>query len=498
MDYTVQNYINTWLKNKKNYIYYNIKEEHSYEKFYIRMIQIFLESLMHTDDHDPAPFYILTKSKKEKEASLKKESFKRGKNTGKSLNQQFYRTIQELVDKVHLLNHGKSFTKHDKINMFYKHIGNFQDEVFKQKIYSQYDYINYRHINGELSEIDVEQIDEFLDRIFQELKRPLNYGEITNLEYKEIEEIALYYPVQYTHNIFDGKHYLFEINPYKFKQITSEQKIQHFLFQYFNIDYLANKEIFHNAYEEMINLHHGVLYDRAVSYFNPYKLLEPSYEVDLSPFTDWLESNNKTKNCTDAFYTSLLETLNEITFHTVKAQFESLLNSILMKEYNSKNILKKDFVEFLYLENKKKFNKAETEFSVLEEKIFSILGEINEFYKGNSMTKNNKITAEDLNLSDYLEKGIFEYILKSIDLFYNKHKSLDFIYDTSVMLLKELLKSYNIPQKLHKAFEGILLDIVTFETASNMKMPFNSHIEMVHRGVSKKKLLKEYNFTFEL
>lgn len=330
MDYTVQNYINAWLKNKKNYIYYNIKEEHSYEKFYIRMIQIFLESLIHTNDHNPAPFYIFIKNKREEEVSTREESYKRGKNTGKSLNQQFYRTIQELVDKVHLLNHEKSFTKHDKINMFYKHIGNFKDEVFKQKNYSQYDYGDYRHTNSTLSQIDIEQVDEFLNKIFQEFNRPLNYGEVTNLEYKEIEEIALYYPVQYMYNIFDDKHYLFEINPYKFKKITSERKIQHFLFQYFNIDYLANKEIFHNAYEEMMNLHHGVLYDKAVAYFNPHKLLDPSYKDDLCPLTEYLQTNKK-KNDSDAFYTSLFETLNEITFHVVKVQQECLLNSILIK-----------------------------------------------------------------------------------------------------------------------------------------------------------------------
>lgn len=348
-----------------------------------------------------------------------------------------------------------------------------------------------------------EQKNDFLEEILKEISHKKRF-------YQEVEEIGLFYPTQYKHNIFANNHFLFEINPYKFKKERfSGQKINNFLFKYYNIEFIANRKTFYAAYEEMIQLHHGKEYDKLVAYFDPYILFDEKYKDDISLLFNWIEKNSKIDNL-NYFYNDLLDKINLLTFFIITAQFQSMFNHIYMKKYDSKNIPRKEFVQFLYLENERylseKLNDQDFEsLEDIEQKDFlqkllnlNVLEKINEFYTNNLIIKNQKITAEDLNITEEFEKDYFNNVQKSIDLYYKGPISLNFLHNECINSVKELLVSHKIPQKLHKAFDKMLLDIITFSTKTDMEKAFNIHIEKTHSNVSKAQLLREYDFQFVL
>jgi hypothetical protein len=237
----MKDFIYSWIKNKQNYIYYCIKEEDSYKKFYTRLINAFLQALINPEEHEATPFYIIVKYKN-KDYKIHYEALKKGKNTGKSLNQEFYKTLQAIVDKVHLYNFEKELKEDERKFMFFKHLEN-SEQTPNKKYFYKYDPLEYKKIdtipstNFLLQTISHLQINDYLNELIQNIKK---YD-----EYKNLEGIGFFYPVQYKHNIFENKHYLFELNPYKFQNNTVCQSTEKYLIKNFNLDYFQNKQYFH-------------------------------------------------------------------------------------------------------------------------------------------------------------------------------------------------------------------------------------------------------------
>lgn len=488
----MKDFIYSWIKNKQNYIYYCIKEEDGYKKFYTRLTNAFLQALITTEEHEATPFYIFLKYKN-KDYEIHYETLKKGKNTGKSLNQEFYKTLQAIVDKVHLYNFEKELNEDERMFMFFKHLEN-SEQTPKKKYFYRYDPLEYKKIdtipstNFLLQTVSHLQINDYLYELIKNIKK---YD-----EYKNLEEIGFFYPVQYKHNIFENKHYLFELNPYKFQNNTVSQNTEKYLIKNFNLDYFQNKQYFHQLYKNKVATHHSKCYDKSIAYFNPLLLLNVHYEKEISILTTWFEKN-KIKEPIESFYYSLFDTLNELTYYGIYTQFENLLNTILMNKYNSKRISKKDFVELLLIQ-KKQVIYSKDKIHISEYKKIEVLDKIRKFYEKSKIEKNHKLNYQELKIDDAYDKVIFFEVQNAIDLFYNKQKSLQALYTNSLQLIKNLLKSYKMPQKLHKAFRKIILDLLTLNTQSNMKKSFNAYIEQKHKDISKQKLEKRYKFEFEL
>lgn len=494
----------SWLKSKENYIYYNVAERDGYTNFYTRMNNAFLKAMIHTDHQNAAPFYIIKKYKNSQDFFITFENLKQGRNTGKSLDQDSYATLQTIVDKIYLVN--QSVLQKDKHDLFMRHVINAKNEYTKKKRFAEYDPISYKEVFEE-SEIDKyqshrilndETTDEFLKALFERFE----YCS----EYRKIEEMAIFYPVQYKHNIFSDQHYLFEINPYKFQiKTATNKKMEYYLDCYFNIDYQLNKTAVTESYENEINKHHGRVFNKNIAYFNPI-LFENEYLDDLTELINWINENSKKIDST-AFYHSLFDKINILTFYIVLAQFESLLNDKLMKKYESKFISKSEFVEYLYQEHvdnvKEQYccdfnniNKQEKEH--IQSKSLILLFMI-DFYRKNNLKKNQKLMAEDLNLKDDADKAIFKAIQDDIGLFYQNKKSMNYLLESSMESIKLLLKEYKIPQKFHRNFRRMFLNIITFDISkSNLKKPYNKFIENMHKNISKEQLRKQYDVHFRL
>jgi hypothetical protein len=492
------------MKSKENYIYYNVMEEDGYKNFYTRMNNAFFNAMIHTDHQNAAAFYTIKKYKNNQDLIIKFENLKQGRNTGKSLDQDFYITLKNIVDKIYLVN--QSVLQHDKHFLFMKHVINAKSEYINKKRFTEYDPMSYKKIILEV-QIDAysscqiqndKNIDEFFDPILEELKY---FG-----EYHNIEEIAIFYPVQYQYNIFSDQHYLFEINPYKFQIKTPlNKKMEYYLDSYFKTDYQSNKRVLSESYENKINKHHGKVFNKNIAYFNPI-LFEDEYLDDLTELINWINENSKKIDST-AFYNSLFDKINIFTFHIVVAQFESLLNDKLMKKYESKFISRREFVEYLHQEHIDDVNEQyyyslnninEQKIVQIQLKSFILLLMI-DFYKNNDIKKNQRITAEDLNLKGDAEKEIFESIQCDIDLFYQNKKSMNHLLESSMESIKLMLKEYKIPQNFHKTFRRMFLNIITFDISeSNLKKPYNKFIENIHKNISKEQLRKKYDVHFRL
>lgn len=503
----MQQHIYHWLKDKANYVYYNSKEELGYSNFYNRFNKAFVKSMIHKEDHEPASFYVVKKIKN-REYEVKKEHFRVGKNTGKSLNQEFYRTLQELVDKIYLFNEYNNLSKEMKIEMFYKHLGNAINTFSKKKYFEKYDPLSYKKI---INKHDIDllqkngyqgQVDDLLERIITEMSSAGSY-------YKDIEEIGFFYPAQYKHNLFSNKHYLFEINPYKYKVKLTEKYVYKFLFKYFVTEYMLDNKACIENYDENIELHHAIKYNENVAYFNPFILLNESFKLDenFESIASWLNDNFK-KDGHKLFYNNLFNTISFLTFWIITAQFQSLFNEIILKKYYSKNMTRKEFITVLIDDYKSYLCKTlegcfldESEASKNEDiekkkTEYSILNKMIIYYGENKVSKNKKITPDDLDIINEFEKRIFESLQFTIDLYFHRQISLDLLHRNSLKWIKKELKEYKVPQKFHKSFNQILLDTITFCTNSNMKKTFNLHIEQVHANVTKKQLEKEYNYEF--
>lgn len=477
-----------WFKEKANYFYYNIYEEDSYAKFENKMADAFLNALIHTEDHEATPFYIIKKMKNEK-MKVTFKNFVQGKNTAKSFNQKHYASLQDIVNKIYLFNNLTKLDDKEKIKLYTKHLGNAEDEMYHNHFLEDLDQVRYSNfltlsdLNLLKKNYSLNNINDFFGAIVQQISN--------NSDLKEIEEIGFFYPTQYNHNVFQDKHYLFEINPYKFHlKSLQNSKINKFLSFYFLEHPLNRRTNFLDYTNTKIPFHHGKVFTVSVAYIDPLKILEKKYQADLSMFNAYI-NKNISQEAAKELWLALLEKINRLTFYCVIAQFQNLVSSILVKKHNTKNYSKKSFIKLL-------INNETDLLLTLEKRKHEVLKKMHQYYEKHQLLKNHKLKAEDLGIYDSDGKKTFDEIEQSIDLLYSKSASLQLLYSYSLDEIKEQLKDFKVPQKLHKSFKPLLLDIITFETPSNLKNMHNDYIHNIHLNLNRNKLMELYGFSIEL
>lgn len=477
-----------WLKEKANYFYYNIYEQDSYAKFEKKMADAFVNALIHTEDHEATPFYIIKKMKNEK-TNVTFKNFVQGKNTAKSLNQKHYASLQDIVNKIYLFNNRTKLEDKEKIKLYIKHLGNAEDEMCHNHFLEDLDPIRYSSfltlsdLNLLKENYSLNNINDFFDAIVHQISN--------NSDFKEIEEIGFFYPTQYKHNVFQDKHYLFEINPYKFHlKSLQNSKINKFLSLYYLKHSLDKRTDYLDYINSKIPLHHGRVFTVSIAYVDPVKILEKKYEEDLFMLQTYM-NQSMSQEAAKGLWLILLEKINELTFYYVIAQFENLVSSILVKEHNTKNYSKKSFIKLL-IDN-------ETDLLATQEKRkIEVVHKMYQYYEKHQLKKNQKLKAADLDIYDLDGKKTFDEIEQSINLFYSKSASLQLLYNYGLDEIKKILKDFKVPRKFHKSFKSLLLDIITFETPSNLKNMHNIYIHNTHLNVNKNRLMELYRFSIEL
>ena len=376
-----------------------------------------------------------------------------------------YQYIEQLLQ---IMNDKFSFISADMlINVYecYKFLNN--QFKFSTQITSVDDeYINILFDSFKKGHIDnISQLDEFLTKIN---------------EYKQLDELLIFFPFKYDHNILNDEFYLFEINNIKYNRKNTDLKK---LTTDFYNEYHLNRENY--TLDDLF----GNNYKYKFSYFDPIIHFK-KYQLQYKSFKELLELKHLNF---DNFLYDLFDILNDIQFDVVKFQHENLIGSLNTFRSNERlSLSSKELIENLKLElYNHPYKKLNSDyFAILNFIIEKILHQID---SGLEFTKKStpkdfgflKIDKKPFNehLKQHLEyqnllyteaEKIFDY-LKEIRNSDNK-SDLEFILNESKITINIFLEKYSLSNKNKQTIHDMILDLILFydDPKYSLKKPYNN------------------------
>ena len=281
----LQSVILDWLKTKQNYCYYQANTD-NLAIFQNRLVELLLSGRIHISDLKPSDCYIVKNIGNVIKWSLKhtvhaKHTFE---NFNVQLHEHVYNNVkikeaskifegnnceQQRKTLIELLVEFKK--SKSKKNTQSKRFDDPYEFIFSKSDRNPDDYIE--HIKSSL----------IVDGVFSSNEMPGDMRQIIN-RYKDLQEIGIFYPFKFDHDIFAEDHYLVEINHVKFRR-----KDNNFLNLITNF-YQANQ--LNNCFGEVFTLkrffaYPGNQYIPHFAYFDPFKHYEKYLEVYKKIKTDF-------------------------------------------------------------------------------------------------------------------------------------------------------------------------------------------------------------------
>ena len=489
--------IHQWLKNKINYIYFNKIEDSSPHELFQRVDRVLMEARIHYKDISAMPFYVITKTQQglhQKEF----EKLKKGNNTVKSTSINILLSLQAIANKILFIDdkltqeESLDFIKNECRNFFDKENNNFKYNYFEQ----QFQYLDDSIIN-DFKSLDSKALISNYKNILLDDNRS---------KYKHIEEFGIFYPLNYDRNIFDDKHYFFEINPLKFR---TEEHLKKYAYKFLQIDESEDYISTLNNYFTNTHKSHAITYNHHVAYFNPFILLGKEDDdkkekngEEFKKFTKYLNSHKKLD--THTVIIKLLNFLNKVTFFCTLAQYESIINKVIFSEYEYKKTKRKDLVKQIFeieIQRNKKYCMS-NEFTSIKNSYslrrLLILSCLQTYYQETKVSKNKQPTYIDLKLVDDIDIEIFNTLMKELDLFLNRGKSLKLLYKQACYLKNKFFQEFSIPRKNVRFLDDVIKDIITFGSRTDMKKPYNAYLEKQHSNIRYENIKDYYNFDIKL
>lgn len=309
-----------------------------------------------------------------------------------------------------------------------------------------------------------------------------DYIKNLRLKYKNLKESGIFYPVKFQFNIFDNdQNFLFEINHYKFWRTKAELE--------------SNKNNFYQMLDKKLHAFvkkpenyiesHATKYDKNISYFNPFILLEEKFKDQFLELVDKIKSKKVLDHIADIF----IQKLNHLQFIVIDHQQRNLINDIfIFKAHDKQNVKKLSIHEFIQESIKHSDDDSFDPNRIL------VLQMMDSFFNQNEDTLNYKnITIEDLGFKEAKDKlrhqaGIE---LDKILFFLNKKneytlKNMHISFSKTII---DSLKSLNL--KISKKDKDFIKDIIAYIITNDITI--NLGHEFDNTALYNKKYIEVYN-----
>lgn len=340
-----------WLKNKKNYVFFESNQKESFLLRYKRIFSVLAASRVCEKDLASSKLYFILKKNNQLEYKLYKPQ---RKQNFQAFNKKAYEYLLGLSVIFDIKNYSFDKGKGENNLFIYESIRAYNREFSNGITKFQKDFIFNKLFESD--NVDPKENIVAIEKLIYE--NDFDYIDIKlmfekNLhQFDNLTEAGVFFPVKNVVNIFDTNNYAFEINKYKFKRrnVNYEKQIT---------EYYSNlKEIYIKFGESMKNVNnqdlmksylecHATNFDKDIAYYNPFCLCEfiQKNQEEYEDLCQTLKYTNK-----DIYKTleTLLEYLNYLRFVYVTEQQENLFNTIYThKSYNKKMSIQ-DIVELKY------------------------------------------------------------------------------------------------------------------------------------------------------
>lgn len=488
----MQSVILDWLKTKQNYCYYQADID-SLAIFQNRLSELLLSGRVHIGDLAPSDCYIVNKIKESISWHLKHTTH--AKHTFENFNVQLH---EHVYNNVKIKEASKIFESNNceqqrktliELVIEFKKYNTKKNAPTKELIdpyaliFSKSDRNSVEHIIDDIKNSSVSDgmlpsgdIPEYMERVISSCK--------------ELQEIGIFYPFKFDHDIFAEDHYLFEINHLKF-----QRKDNNFLNLITNF-YQANR--LNSYFGEVFPVkrffaYPGNQYTPHFAYFDPFKHYEKHLEVYKKIKTDFKERKFKF----ESFIFELFEIFNQAQIGIVKFQHANLIDSIYTNRSQDRQYTARELADEMM---KRMDPNCDLIYMTRE---YAMLHFLKNLPSDRLIGKNIKIKdlEETKNWSqEYIQntQAVLDELLNVL----NKDSSsrLQNIMDHYNSKIVKLMKKYRLKQ-YKDAFYDMLLDLVYFykkeRTQEKLLYTFNSTIKQIYQKNQHRSIDDIVDFDFE-
>lgn len=312
-------------------------------------------------------------------------------------------------------------------------------------------------------------------------------------ESRGLNEIGIFYPFVFNHDIFEQKYYLFEINHLKFQKPNHNfLNIVENFYKKNGTNYDMSKNLFTlNEYF----MHPGFEYSKHFAYFNPFKNYE-KYKKEYEQLKLNIAQNKLDFN---TFINELFDFFNKVQIGIVKFQHENLLSALTTARSKDRQYSIRELIDI-------QIKKIESYKGLYDYKIAIYLGILYALKQQPSnfkFTKNTKIEEIEY-LKDVPESIKHEARLALDDLLVgsNKHSTseLQYIFEHYKNQANKIIKKYKLNVSNKNIIYDMLLDLIYFYNDKNkekLSNPFNTTIEKIYQKHQHRDIEDLVNFSFQ-
>jgi len=487
------NLIVEWLNQKHNYANYK-SEYDDIMTYHKRISNLLIDARVHFDNLKASDCYIV------QNVSNKIDFFyERPVNHRHNYSNFNIRRNEYIYDKVNMREVTKNFTVDDlsqNRSIVLKLLNELQHSYHsKNKFLKKFDQCPYKDIFFDIDAHSMEQTKNDAETRLQENEFDFEdfksaYIEKIKDESRGLQEIGIFYPFHFDHDIFDNKYFAFEINHLKF-----QKKDKNFLeiVEKFYKEYEVNCDKSKNIFTlEQYLAHPGFGYFQDFAYFNPFK----NYDKFQNEYYQIRKNIALKKLEFKDFVLELFEALNKAQIGIVKFQHENLINALLTKRSIERQYSVQEFINLL-------IEKMEMGEFQLEGFDYAIFDAFKKQPSSVTYTKNTKIDElEGFKMMPDRVKQRAQHILNRCLDALNKDDAskLHYIFNYYKNELNIIIKKYKLNLENKHTVYDMLLDLVLFYNDKNkekLSKPFNSKIEKIYKKNQNKDIEKIIDFEFQ-
>lgn len=486
----IKTIISDWLKEKQNYICYTAGVDDFFQ-FEDKLAKMYAHGRVHYSDLEASECYIIENSIDEL------HSTHNYKHNFKNFN---IPRLEYVYDKIKMFDYSKSLSydwSDKNIYMGIDLLNQLHHSYHsKNKVIEKLQKITYKDIFYNIKEADISQT---VNEVFYQSDREKFKTFVGDIAFRSenIQEIGVFFPFKINHDIFEHKHFLFEINPVKFMR----KKDNIFtIVENFYKGYVVNTDISEKLFllEEYFT-YPGLQHLKEFAYFDPlknYKKYEKEYEkISNAKIIKKLGFKN--------FLFDLFEVLNQAQINVVRFQHKHLINALLVQ--HSRKGREKSIRDLINSEIKRLEEQQLVWKDYSYQEYYRALVALLESQPTNKpFTANTSVEKMDFfkNISGDTKRYL-QLLLNNFSHLLNKSSSskLEVIYGHyKKRIKKEIVKKYKLCLEDRKVLNEMLLDLIFFygdRSKEKLSKPFNTTIYKIYKKHQRKNLEDIVNFDFQ-
>ena len=475
-----------WLKEKQNYIRYTAGVDDFFQ-FEDKLAKVYAHGRVHYSDLEASECYIIENSLDEL------HSTHNYKHNFKNFN---IPRMEYVYDKIKMFDYSKSLSydwSDKNIYMGIDLLNQLHHSYHsKNKVIEKLQKITYKNILSKTKEADISQT---MNEVFYQSDREKFKIFVDDIEFRNenIQEIGVFFPFKINHDIFEHKHFLFEINPVKFmrKKDDNFNLVENFYKKY-GINTKLSEELFSL---KQYFIHPGLSYLEQFAYFDPLK----NYKAYKQYYKQISNTKTIKKLGFKNFLFDLFEILNQAQMSFVKFQHENLINAIFTSGSRQKSIRDLMKLEVKIIEDKRLYERSSYDY----EHYTVLLALLNSQSGNEAFTTKSKV--KNMEIFHSAPEAIKQYAQLILDNYCNllnkgDSSKLQYIYDYYKEKLKVVAKIYKLNLDERKTLNEMLLDLIFFygdRSKEKLSKPFNTTIYKIYKKHQRKNLEDIVNFDFQ-